>query len=217
MDILSYKLGKNASGGGGGTGDIDWSAIGYTGTPQSIIDGYNYAKGIQQNWTQKDNLFRQYYQDYKLLFFPSVNTSNTTNFASMFENSSLVETALFDTSKGDSFGSMFSECKSLKKVPQFDLSNATGCAYMFSNCKGLEEVPIFNLPKATSLSGMFLTCNNLSDKSLNNIMASCITATSLSSSNKKLSYIGINSTQATRCQSLSNYQAFLNAGWTTGY
>ena len=214
MDILSYKLGKNASGGGGG--DLDWSALGFTGTPQKIIDGYNYAKGIQQNWTQKDNLFRQYYQDYKLLFFPSVNTSNTTNFASMFENSSLVETALFYTSKGGSFGSMFSECKSLKKVPQFDLSNATGCAYMFSNCKGLEEVPIFNLPKATSLSGMFLTCNNLSDKSLNNIMASLLTTTSYSGI-KTLQKIGLSSEQATKCQTLSNWTALSNAGWTTGY
>lgn len=214
MDILSYKLGKNASGGGGG--DLDWSALGFTGTPQSIIDGYNYAKQIQNTWTTATSLNKKYYMNYEIVFFPTVDTSNSTNFASMFENSSIVETALFDTSKGDSFGSMFSECKSLKKIPQFDLSNATGCAYMFSNCKGLEEVPIFNLPKATSLSGMFNICNLLSDKSLNNIMASLLTATSYSGT-KTLQKIGLSSEQATRCQSLSNYQAFLNAGWTTGY
>lgn len=216
MDILSYKLGKNASGGGGG-GDLDWTIIGFEERPEAIDIGYNYAKEIQANWTQKDSLYRQHYLDYKILFFPSVNTSNTTNFASMFEMSSVVETALFDTSKGDSFGSMFNSCYSLKKVPQFDLSNATGCGFMFGSCKGLKEVPIFNLPKATNLSGMFNECYNLSDKSLNNIMASCITATSLSSSNKKLSYLGINSTQATKCQSLSNYNDFISAGWTTGY
>ena len=214
MDILSYKLGKNASGGGGG--DLDWSALGFTGTPQSIIDGYNYAKQIQNTWTTATSLNKKYYMNYEIVFFPTVDTSNSTNFASMFENSSIVETALFDTSKGDSFGSMFSECKSLKKIPQFDLSNATGCAYMFGNCKGLEEVPIFNLPKATSLSGMFNICNLLSDKSLNNIMASLLTATSYSGT-KTLQKIGLSSEQATRCQSLSNYQAFLNAGWTTGY
>ena len=36
-------------------------------------------------------------------------------------------------------------------------------------------------------------------------------------SNKTLKYIGLTEEQATICQSLSNYQAFTNAGWTTGY
>ena len=47
MDLFSYLLGKKSggSGGGGGTG-LDWTKIGYEGTPQSIINGYNYAKNI---------------------------------------------------------------------------------------------------------------------------------------------------------------------------
>ena len=35
--------------------------------------------------------------------------------------------------------------------------------------------------------------------------------------NKTLKFIGLTEAQATTCQSLSNYQAFLDAGWTTGY
>ena len=34
---------------------------------------------------------------------------------------------------------------------------------------------------------------------------------------KTLAYIGLTSAQATKCTTLSNYQAFLDAGWTTGY
>lgn len=49
MDITSYLLGKQAGGGGGGS-DLDWTAIGYDSTPQAIVDGYNYAKQIKDNW-----------------------------------------------------------------------------------------------------------------------------------------------------------------------
>lgn len=36
-------------------------------------------------------------------------------------------------------------------------------------------------------------------------------------SNKTLKYIGLVQEQATTCTTLSNYQAFVNACWTTGY
>lgn len=34
---------------------------------------------------------------------------------------------------------------------------------------------------------------------------------------KTLKYIGLSAEQATKCTTLSNYQAFLDAGWTTGF
>ena len=63
---------------------------------------------------------------------------------------------------------------------------------------------------------MFKNCTSLSDGSLNNILTICTNATSYPST-KTLKYIGLSEEQATKCQSLSNYQAFLDAGWTTGY
>ena len=90
---------------------------------------------------------------------------------------------------------------------------------MFYNCsklKSLGNISEWNISNVTDMNGMFFNCSNLTDESLNNIMASCISATSPSLT-KKLSSMGITQAQATRCQSLSNYQAFLNAGWTTGY
>ena len=44
----------------------------------------------------------------------------------------------------------------------------------------------------------------------------CVNATSYSGT-KTLAYIGLKEEQATKCATLSNYQAFLDAGWTTGY
>ena len=53
---------------------------------------------------------------------------------------------------------------------------------------------------------------------LNNILLSCISATSYTET-KTLTQLGIYSYRypASRIQALPNYQDFLNAGWTTGY
>ena len=65
---------------------------------------------------------------------------------------------------------------------------------------------------------MFLNCPNLSNESLNNILEMCTTAVKITYANsKKLSNLGLNSSQANICKTLSNYNAFRNAGWTTGY
>lgn len=216
MDILSYKLGKGASGGGGG--GLDWTTIGFTGTPQSLTTGYNRAKQIMNNWVPNSSMYRKYYQDYKLMFFPTVDTSTTTNFNSMFEMCfGLVEVAEIDTSNGEYMASMFASCRALKVAPQLDTSKCSNIGSMFNDCRSLEYVPVYDWSNVSTVSFIFTDCYSLSDESLNNIMASCITATKVSSTNKKLSKLGITSAQATRCQSLSNYNDFISAGWTTGY
>ena len=66
------------------------------------------------------------------------------------------------------------------------------------------------------MQDMFYNCMGLSDDSLNNILTMCINATSYTST-KTLKYIGLASALATKCTTLSNYEAFTAAGWTTGY
>ena len=44
----------------------------------------------------------------------------------------------------------------------------------------------------------------------------CINATSYTGT-KALETIGLTSEQADKCKTLSNYSAFISAGWTTGY
>ena len=60
--------------------------------------------------------------------------------------------------------------------------------------------------------------NNIeNNESLNNILQMCINATKVTTSKKTLKSIGLSEEQATKCTTLSNYQAFTGAGWVTGY
>ena len=178
----------------------------------------------------------------KLTTIPLLDTGNVTNMASMFSNcSSLDEVPLFNTQNVTNMTTMFANCTSLKKVPAFNTQNVTnmsrvfaGCSllteipqyntsnvtnmyYMFNYCTNLVTVPILDMSKVTSVSNMFSNCTSLSDESLNNILAMCTNAVKVSTSDKTLYRLGLTSAQATRCQSLSNYSAFISAGWTTGY
>lgn len=114
---------------------------------------------------------------------------------------------------------MLSFCErfySLKKVPFMDTSNVTDMRWAFDTCSELVDLPLLNTSSVTSMRRAFSSCSSLSNDSLNNILAMCANATSYTGT-KTLNDIGITAVQATICQGLSNYQAFLNAGWTTGY
>ena len=153
----------------------------------------------------------------KITTIPLLDTSNVTNMGSMFFGcSALVTVPLFITSNVTNMNAMFEYCRNLISIPQFDTSNVTNMGIMFQECDNLETVPVLNTSSVTDMSSMFNLCPNLSSESLNNILSMCIGATSYSGT-KTLKYIGLSSEQATTCQSLSNYQAFVNAGWTTGY
>ena len=178
----------------------DWSEIGYEDTPQNIIEGFNYAKEIKNNWNSSvTSLNMAYRQDYNLIYFPLVDTSNVTDMTSAFNLAENLEfVPLLNTSKVKTMRQTFQACKKLKSVPVFDTS-------AFDN--------------TLCLLATFQNCPLLTNESLNNIMQMCINASNVVTniSYKNLNQVGLTSAQVTICQGLSNYQAFLNAGWTTGY
>ena len=220
----------------------DWSEIGYSETPQNILDDFDYSKDIKDNWNSgATSLASKFSYNTTLKYMPLVDTSSATNMNSMFEGcSNLLEVALlntskvtrmqsmfaycsllttipqFDTSKVTTMFSMFESCTKLKAIPQIDTQNVDSTFVMFRDCSNLEDVPVLNIAKVTTILNMFTGCSSLSNDSLNNIMQMCINATSYTDV-KTLKIIGLTSAQATTCQGLSNYQAFLDAGWTTGY
>ena len=148
---------------------------------------------------------------------PQLDTSNVTNIDSMFSQCiSLTTVPQLDTGKVKEMGSMFSGCTSLTSVPQLDTSNVTNMYSTFYNCTNLTTVPVLDLSSVTNVYRMFYQCPSLNNTSLNNILATCITAIKLTSG-KTLANVGLTKAQATTCQSLSNWSAFVNAGWTTGY
>ena len=154
----------------------------------------------------------------KLTTIPQLDTSKATNMNAMFQScDKLITIPLINTGNVKSMSNMFSGCKSLTSIPLLDTSNVTEMAYMFENCTSLTTVPQLDISKVTNTFDVFKGCTSLSNESLNNILGICIGATSFTST-KTLKYaMGLTSAQANICKSLSNYSAFIAAGWTTGY
>lgn len=159
------------------------------------------------------------------------NTSKVTNMNSMFTG--CTKLAKLDSSN---FGSSFDTSNVVNGMNymfqygtgfvELDLSNfntkkVTYMMYMFGGCTNLTTIIFgsnFTLEKCTnasSLQQIFGNCPKLNNNTLNEILRICTTYGG--SSNKTLKFIGLTSAQATTCTGLSNYQAFLDAGWTTGY
>lgn len=149
----------------------------------------------------------------KLKKVPLFDTSSVTSMYDMFRQCVILEEVpAFDTSNVENMEAMFFACEKLKEVPAFNTSKVTSMYNTFRGCDKLVTVPILDTTNVTNMSSMFYGCYALSDESLNNILAMCISATQIS--NKKLSYIGLSTTQIAKCKTLSNYQAFIDAGWT---
>lgn len=172
-----------------------WSEIGFEDTPQNVINAFNYAKSIIDNWDSSiTDCSSKYYNNTDIVYMPTVDTSSVTNMNSMFYNA-----------------------ENLIKVDTLDTSSVTDMKEMFKNCKNLIDVPAFDASSNTSnLRYMFVSCPKLSNESLNNILATCISANNFIST-KTLANIGLSSEQATTCATLSNWDAFVDAGWSSGY
>lgn len=137
----------------------------------------------------------------------------------------LYSVPLFDTSNVKDFSAMFVYCNLLTSIPAYNTSNATNMNRMIEGCTLLVDVPILDTSNVLAGTenwndGLYHFANDcpaLSDNSLNNIMQMCVNATSYEGTTKTLAYIGLTEEQATKCATLSNYEAFTTAGWTTGY
>ena len=207
-----------------------------------FVNCYNLTTIPNFDTSKVTNMHRTFAFCTNLTTIPLLDTSNVVNMYSMFSNcSSLTTIPNFDTSKVNSMGSMFADCSSLTTIPNFDTSSLVRTYYMFENCSSLTtipnintskvnnmylmlfncsnliDVPVLNTSNVTTMNRMFTNCSNLSNASLNNILYMCATSKPSYTNYKKLSYIGLTEDQANICMNLSNYQNFINAGWTTGY
>ena len=246
MEISSYLLGKKASGGGGGT-DTRWQQIGYEEEPKSVQDGIDYAKEIYDNWDATiDSRVNAFKDDTNLVYFPNVNVENITNTASMFVRCyrlQYIDISHFNTSSltnmsnmfqycyglseiGDvnpndnsvSMASMFQYCSSLKRVKSISITKSNNNSSIFSGCSNLETVgEIRTTLTSLSSTNMFENCPNLSNDTLKVILKFLKKLTNQSTSNKKLKYFGLSSTQATLCTTFDEWTELSNNGWTTGY
>lgn len=197
MDITSYLLGKNASSGGGGGGGDEYFIQTLTeNTTNNDRGPSRLVKKIPQ-FTLGDGvteLINFYNNCNKLEEIPLINTSNITNMSGMHSN-----------------------CIKLVSLPQYDTSKVTNMNRFAYICTALENVPVYNWSSVTNLTQIFKYCPELTDESLDNIMQSCISATSFAGTKTFYSLIGTDYPKiypASRLEALPHYQAFLDAGWT---
>ena len=102
-----------------------------------------------------------------------IDTSNGTNFDSMFYNcSDLTTVPKLNTSKGTDFCGMFFSCQSLTSIPDLDTSNGTDFSYMFQSCSSLTSIPELNIGNGTNFNNMFQNCSKLTNLTLYNIRKS---------------------------------------------
>lgn len=165
------------------------------------------------------NLYRFLRGCVKLESIPLFDIGNLTNLNEVFyEAKGLKTIPLLNTSNVTTMSRTFERASNLETLPLLDTENVTNMYQLCYRCSALTTVPQLNTGKVTDMQNAFQGCDLLSNESLNNILQMCINATLITSaSSKKLSYIGLSSTQATTCQSLPNWDAFVAAGWTTGY
>ena len=128
----------------------------------------------------------------------------------------IVETSLLDCTGITNLQNGFASASNLKKASLTGTESVTNLYHLFFFCSSLEDVNVFDTSSVTNFNQMFPGCDNLTNESLNNIMQMCINATSYTGT-KTLSQLGLSSTQATTCMTLSNWSAFVAAGWGTGY
>lgn len=156
-----------------------------------------------------------FYGCYELESVSLKNTDSITNMENMFcACRKLLELPNLDATKPTNMKGAFMNCYVLTEIPTIDTSRCTNMRQMFNNCKALVTVPQLNTSKVTDMYAMFDSNTKLSDESINNILGMCANATSYSG-DKTLAYIGLGSLYLTtsRIQNMSNYQAFIDAGW----
>ena len=186
---------------------------------QFMFDGCTNLTTVPElDTSQATNMSYMFSNCTNLQTIPELDTSQATNMNYMFKGSfNLITIPLLDTSQATTIAGMFQDCTNLQAIPELNTSKVYDINFMFSDCTNLTTVPLLDLSHISFMSRMFRNCSSLSEESLNNILAMCLNVQFLHSSNKTLQYIGLSEEQATKCTTLSNYQAFTEAGWTTGY
>lgn len=175
--------------------------------------------------------------------FPTLDTSKVTTFNHMFNNCTEMVTAPnYNLERGNDFGGCFYGCISLTTIPNYTMTRATAlndfvagctslvtfpsinitreqdgqisCIRMCDGCSNLANFPVLDFSYVQTLQNAFRNCYVLTNDALYNIIESLKTLTSKYTDQKTLYRIGLNSTQQTTCQSLSNWPDLVALGWT---
>ena len=188
------------------------------------LESANLGSVLKSNITACNQMFAN--SGIKNINVNGSDASNVTTFQNAFgscKNLAAIDLSQLDTSNANNMSSMFGSCANLTSITlngKFNTKKVTNFGNMFYSNNKLTHITFgenFTMEACTYINSMFTNTNQLDDETLNAIMGILITTTSAYTRAKTLKEVGISSINATKCQSLSNYQAFIDAGWTTGY
>lgn len=153
----------------GGSGGLDWSALGYDEAPQTITEDYNYALEIKNNWNPTITSLQGKYQDnLNIVYMPRVDISNATTMQAMFwgcNNLAEIEFSHDNPINLTSFRSTFGYCKRLLEanLSNFEATNVTTFAQMFRECSNIKRIDLSKMNPTTisDTSNMFNGCVSL--------------------------------------------------------
>lgn len=187
------------------------------------------------NLSNCKNLFKDFTA---LKYIDNVNMIVSVNGDSMFEGcENLVGIRNISANICRSTKAMFKGCTSLLFVPKITLTKSKDTSEMFMNnesiisiddlttsasenmtnmfkgCTNLKSLIVLDTSKCLDMTGMFTDCDSLIKRGLINILEMCINASEDYRGEKTLTALGLNEDQRAECIELSNYSAFLEAGW----
>ena len=176
----------------------NWSEIGYNGTPQDILNGFNYAKQIYQNWNPMDyDLRNKYREDSSLVYLPALTVDAEVSYVDM--------------------GNFCKECYNLKAVGDISILYAeeVDLSEAFAYCGQLVSIEFLTIMNISRADGIFYSCSSLNDDTLSMIMYVLAYNTIEDyQGTKTLNAIGFDNNQIARCRNLQYYQDLMDAGWT---
>lgn len=168
----------------------DWQKIGYTDTPQIILDGFNYSKQIYDSWTSAASYASKFRGDKALKFFPEVDLTGAINYSAMFQESGILSTPPLTIGDGSNtvinsqwmfqttpiekielttseatqkvqIANIFNGCTMLKNA-KLTLSASGSMQYAFADCSRLERIEDgLETSDVTSFSEAFRACSSL--------------------------------------------------------
>lgn len=144
----------------------DWRKIGYTETPQTILDGFEYAKTIFDNWNPPTSLQNYFRDDSDLKFFPNVDLTGHTNYADMFNNAALEYSEPLTIGDGTNTvvnaSAIFRNAAFIEdiKLTSSEPTQAINIQNAFNTCSKVKKIEL-NLKASGSLQGTFSDCSQL--------------------------------------------------------
>ena len=168
----------------------DWQKIGYTDTPQIILDAFDYSKQIYDTWTSAASYASKFRGDKALKFFPEVDITGATNYSAMFQESGILSTSPLTIGDGSNtvinsqcmfqttpiekielttseatqkvqIANIFNGCTMLKNA-KLTLSASGSMQYAFADCNRLERIEDgLETSDVTSFSEAFRACSSL--------------------------------------------------------